>query len=225
MIAGPMFAGKTEELLRRVHRARLAGRRVSVVGHSLDDRGGADRLSTHLGRSVPARMLGEPQPLLDLLDGDIAAGGEDSAPGDPAPGDLMPGDQASDAPTPHCPTPAGGVELLALDEAQFFGPALVPVLERLLEAGIDVAVAGLCLTYDGGPFSPLPELMARAEEVVKLTAVCTVCGADAAFHIRLVDDGADALRATAAQVGGGESYRARCRAHRDPTLRERRPLD
>ncbi|WP_341856113.1 hypothetical protein [Brachybacterium sp. GPGPB12] len=51
--------------------------------------------------------------------------------------------------------------------------------------------------------------MARAEEVVKLTAVCTVCGADAAFHIRLVDDGADARRATAAQVGGGESYRAR----------------
>jgi thymidine kinase len=66
--------------------------------------------------------------------------------------------------------------------------------------------------------------MAGAEEVVKLTAVCTVCGADAAFHIRLVDDGADALRPTAAQVGGGESYRARCRAHRDPAAREpRRP--
>ena len=88
----------------------------------------------------------------------------------------------------------------------------------------DVAVAGLCLTYDGEPFSPLPELMARAEEVVKLTAVCTVCGADAAFHIRLVDDGADARRATAAQVGGGESYRARCRAHRDPAAREPRRL-
>ena len=57
VIAGPMFAGKTEELLRRVHRARLAGRRVEVVGHSLDDRGGADRLSTHLVRSTPARML------------------------------------------------------------------------------------------------------------------------------------------------------------------------
>ncbi|WP_263311501.1 thymidine kinase [Brachybacterium atlanticum] len=205
MIAGPMFAGKTEELLRRVHRARLAGRRVEVVGHSLDDRGGAERLSTHLGRSVPARMLEEPHPLLDLLDGDTAAGEEGA--------------------TPEAQAPDGGVELLALDEAQFFGPALVPVLERLLEAGIDVAVAGLCLTYDGEPFSPLPELMARAEEVVKLTAVCTVCGADAAFHIRLVDDGADAHRATAAQVGGGESYRARCRAHRDPALRERGPLD
>ncbi|MFJ6044767.1 thymidine kinase [Brachybacterium paraconglomeratum] len=192
VIAGPMFAGKTEELLRRVHRARLAGRRVEVVGHSLDDRGGADRLSTHLGRSAPARMLKDPEALLELLDA-------------PADGE-------------------GRIELLALDEAQFFGPALVPVLEQLLEDGIDVAVAGLCLTYDGEPFSPLPELMARAEEVVKLTAVCTVCGADAAFHIRLVEDGADARRATAAQVGGGESYRARCRAHRDPAAREPRRL-
>jgi thymidine kinase len=182
-----MFAGKTEELLRRVHRARLAGRRVEVAGHRLDDRGGADRLSTHLGRSAPARMLEDPAELLAL---------RDLAEGPP--------------------------ELLALDEAQFFGPTLPAVLEELLGTGCDVAVAGLCLTYDGGPFSPLPELMARAEEVVKLTAVCTVCGADAAFHIRLHQDGSEALRPTAAQVGGGESYRARCRSHRDPALREPR---
>lgn len=200
MIAGPMFAGKTEELLRRVHRARLAGRAVEVVGHRLDDRGGAERLSTHLGRSTPARMLEDPAALRDLLDG--LAGGR---PTEPSSQDVR-------------------LDLLALDEAQFFGPALVPVLEGLLEAGTDVAVAGLCLTYDGAPFSPLPELMARAEEVVKLTAVCTVCGADAAFHIRLTDDGADALSPTAAQVGGGEAYRARCRAHRDPAAQEpRRP--
>ena len=82
------------------------------------------------------------------------------------------------------------------------------------ERGIDVVVAGLCVTYEGEPFAPLPALMASAEEVVKLTAVCTVCGADAAFHVRLVDDGAEALRATAEQVGGAESYQARCRAHR-----------
>lgn len=201
MIAGPMFAGKTEELLRRVHRARLAGRRVEVVGHRLDDRGGAERLSTHLGRSTPARMLEDPAALQHLLD-----------------------ELTGERPTGEAPRD-GRLELLALDEAQFFGPALVPVLERVLEAGTDVAVAGLCLTYDGEPFSPLPELMARAEEVVKLTAVCTVCGADAAFHVRLVDDGADALSPTAAQVGGGESYRARCRSHRDPDVREARRAD
>ena len=199
MIAGPMFAGKTEEMLRRVHRARLAGRRVEVVGHRLDVRGGADRLRTHLGRSVPARMLADPSELLALRGGDGAG-----------------------TPTRDGAQAVGLPELLALDEAQFFGPELVPVLDRLLEDGCDVVVAGLCLTYDGEPFAPLPELMARAEEVVKLTAVCTVCGADAAFHIRLADDGADPLRPTAAQVGGGESYRARCRSHRDPSLPEPR---
>ena len=80
-------------------------------------------------------------------------------------------------------TRRGSPDLIAIDEAQFFGPAIVPVIEQLLEAGIQVEVAGLCITYDGGPFEPVPTLMAMAEEVVKLTAVCTVCGADAAFHI------------------------------------------
>ncbi|WP_341856114.1 hypothetical protein [Brachybacterium sp. GPGPB12] len=98
VIAGPMFAGKTEEPLRRVHRARLAGRRVEVVGHSLDDRGGADRLSTHLGRSTPARMLEDPE----------------------APQEPLAAPEGAE----------GRVEPLALDEAQFFGPALVPVLEQ-----------------------------------------------------------------------------------------------
>ncbi|MDN6329989.1 MAG: thymidine kinase, partial [Brachybacterium sp.] len=110
-------------------------------------------------------------------------------------------------------------DIIAIDEAQFFGPSLVPAIEALLDAGIQVEVAGLCVTYDGGPFEPLPTLMAMAEEVVKLTAVCTVCGADAAFHVRRVADGAPALEATAAQVGGAESYQARCRSHRRDAAR------
>src|SRR5699024_940171 len=105
-------------------------------------------------------------------------------------------------------------DLVAIDEAQFFGPPIVPVIEELLAAGIQVEVAGLCVTYEGGPFAPMPHLMAVAEEVVKLTAVCTVCGADAAFHVRLVADVADALQPPAAQVGGAVSYQARCRRHR-----------
>ena len=177
VIAGPMFAGKTEELLRRVHRARLAGRRVEVVGHRLDARGGADRLSSHAGRFLPARMLERAEELLEL-------------------------------------TGEGRPHTIAIDEAQFFGPALVPVVHQLLDAGIQVEVAGLCITYDGEPFTPLPTLMALAEEVVKLTAVCTICGADAAFHVRLIADEATALQPTAAQVGGAESYQARCRSHR-----------
>ena len=65
--------------------------------------------------------------------------------------------------------------------------------------------------------------MAMAEEVVKLTAVCAVCGADAAFHVRLIADGASALEAIAAQVGGSESYQARCRSHRQVEPRRERP--
>ncbi len=177
MIAGPMFAGKTEELLRRVHRAQLAGRQVEVIGHRLDTRPGAEVLRTHVGRTAPARMLAAPEPLRELLD-------------DPRP------------------------DLVAIDEAQFFGPRIVPIVEELLAAGIQVEVAGLCVTYDGEPFAPLPDLMAVAEEVVKLTAVCAVCGADAAFHVRLIAGGGDATRATAEQIGGAESYQARCRSHR-----------
>ena len=177
MIAGPMFAGKTEELLRRVHRAQLAGLDVQVFGHRLDTRGGAERLSTHAGRSAPARLVEQAAQLRAAI------------------GATRP-------------------DLVAIDEAQFFGPPIVPVIEELLAAGIQVEVAGLSVTYEGGPFAPMPHLMAVAEEVVKLTAVCTVCGADAAFHVRLVADGADALQPTAAQVGGAESYQARCRRHR-----------
>lgn len=171
-----MFAGKSQELLRRVDRARRAGRSVTVVGHRLDDRAGPQRLSTHAGASLPARMLSAPEELQALLGEDLP-------------------------------------DLLALDEAQFFGPGLVPVLDELLDAGIDVHVAGLCVTYDAGPFAPLPALMASAEEVVKLTAVCVLCGADAVFHERLVGGDDDALAATPGQVGGAESYRAVCRRH------------
>ena len=179
VIAGPMFAGKTEELLRRVRRARLAGLTVEVHGHRLDARGGEGRLGTHLGRTLSARMVDAPEELMSLLEGERP-------------------------------------DIVAIDEAQFLGPGLVPVIEELTGAGIQVEVAGLCLTYDGAPFEPLPTLMALAEEVVKLTAVCTRCGADAAFHIRLVQDDSDARQVTAAHVGGAESYQARCRSHRRP---------
>src|SRR5699024_7664783 len=105
-------------------------------------------------------------------------------------------------------------DIVAVDEAQFFGPGLVPEIAALLGSGVQVEVAGLCVTYDGGPFAPPPPLLAMAEEVVERTAGWHVCGADAAFHGRLSADGTPALSATAAQGGGAESYQARCRRHR-----------
>ena len=180
VIAGPMFAGKTEELLRRVGRARLAGLEVEVVSHAIDTRGGHAQLLTHSGRSEPARTMSEAAELLDLL------GAEGELP-----------------------------DIIAIDEGQFFGRALAGVVEELLAAGVQVEVAGLCVTYDGDPFEPLPELMAVAEEVVKLTAVCSLCGADAPFHIRRRGgEAGDADRLLATNIGGTEIYEARCRAHR-----------
>ncbi|QAY64680.1 thymidine kinase [Xylanimonas allomyrinae] len=176
-----MFAGKSEELVRRVRRARLAHRGVVVVNHALDVRAGGGRVASHSGLEVPSAT--------------VAGAGE-------IPGLVEP-----------------GTELVAIDEAQFFGPELVPVAVALADAGLVVVVAGLSVTFDGSPFEPLPALMAVAERVDKLTAVCMVCGRDAAYHVRVargvaLDGGADAAAPVAAHVGGAESYEARCRAHR-----------
>lgn len=101
-------------------------------------------------------------------------------------------------------------ELLALDEAQFFGPELIPVLGDVLANGVDVHVAGLCQTFGGEAFEPITTLMTQAEEITKLTAVCEVCGADAAFHQLRPGHDTDA---SGPVIGGAEMYEARCRTH------------
>jgi thymidine kinase len=189
VIAGPMFAGKSEELLRRVRRAQIARRGVLVVSHALDARRGTGRVTSHSGQAVPSHTVSDATDILDLLEEEVET------------------------------------ELVAIDEAQFFGAELVAVAAELAHRGLVVVVAGLSVTFDGQPFAPLPELMALAESVEKLTAVCSVCGADAAFHVRvpgappLPGAGAagpgDALVPVAAHVGGSESYEARCRRHAD----------
>lgn len=172
-----MFAGKSEELMRRVRRARIAGLAVEVVSHALDDRRGAGQVSSHSGLSVPSHAVAD----VDAL---VAA------------------------------VRARRLDIVAIDEAQFFGHGLVAAVDELVADGVMVIVAGLCVTFDGRPFEPLPALMAVAEDVVKLTAVCAVCGEDAAFHERiLAGDVGDPNVPTRAQVGGVETYQARCRRH------------
>ncbi|TNC18446.1 thymidine kinase [Georgenia sp. 311] len=175
VVCGPMFAGKSEELLRRVRRARLAGLAVEVVNHAWDERHGAGQVASHAGLSIPSHSVTDVHCLADL--------GRET-------------------------------DLLAVDEAQFFGPDLVPVVEEIVLTGTTVVVAGLCVTFDGRPFEPLPSLMAIADDVVKLTAVCAVCGRDAPFHVRtLLGQVADATVPATEHVGGTESYEARCRLH------------
>jgi thymidine kinase len=101
---------------------------------------------------------------------------------------------------------ADETQIVAIDEAQFFDGAILEVVERLASRGIRVIIAGLDQDYLGRPFHPMPELMAIAEEVTKVHAVCTVCGAPASRSQRLVPQGTTVL------VGGSESYEARCRS-------------
>ncbi len=101
---------------------------------------------------------------------------------------------------------APDTDVVAIDEAQFFDRGIVEVVDRLADAGKRVILAGLDQDYLGRPFPPMPDLMAIAEEVTKVRAVCTMCGASASRSQRLIQAGATVL------VGGSESYEARCRA-------------
>lgn len=174
VIAGPMFAGKTEELLRRVRRAVIAGQRVVAISHALDTRSGDDRIASHAGLDYPSVAISS-------VEGIAAAVGE-------------------------------GVDLVAIDEAHFFGPDLLEVVEDLAARGVVVVVAGLDVTFAGLPFEPLPSLMALAERVDKLTAICAVCGEEAIFHSRVAGLSTD-VGLVPDNVGGTEKYQARCRRH------------
>lgn len=177
VVCGPMFAGKTEELVRRVRRARLAGLDVEVVNHALDERRGPGHVASHSGLSLEAHTASDVADLRALLAG-------------------------------------RSPDIVAIDEAQFFGADVVALVDELASSGVTVLVAGLCVTFDGRPFEPLPTLMATAEVVTRLTAVCAVCGGEAAFHQRVdARDPGDPLAPAEAHVGGIESYQARCRHH------------
>ena len=189
VIAGPMFSGKSEELMRRVRRAKIAGVSVLVISHSLDTRTDLSAITSHIGVNIPAVPVGDVTTLAEVAS-------------------------------------AENYELVAIDEAQFFGPDLVTVVFDLVERGATVIVEGLCVTFDGGPFEPMPTFMAVAEDVLKLTAVCTICGRDAVFHQRVVSPVSEKPQATIEEpqaldidpshIGGLESYVARCRTHFAP---------
>ncbi len=125
--------------------------------------------------------------------------------------------QAVAAPTEIAALVPDGTDIVAIDEAHFFGPELVQVVEALADRGIVVLVAGLDVTFAGRPFEPLPALMALAERVDKLTAVCTVCGEEAVFHQRTAPVAATDIELVPEHVGGAEKYEARCRRHFSPS--------
>ena len=102
-------------------------------------------------------------------------------------------------------------DVIAIEEAQFFDGGIVEVCESLSDRGYEVVVTGLDMDFRGRPFGPVPELLAVADEVVKLRAICARCGRDASRSQRLVGGEPAPASAPTIQVGAEESYEARCR--------------
>ncbi|MEW6724440.1 MAG: thymidine kinase [Bacillota bacterium] len=103
------------------------------------------------------------------------------------------------------------VNVVAIDEAQFFAPGLIAVIERLVQRGKRVLVAGLDMDFARRPFGIMPHLMAVADEVTKLKAICVVCGEPACFNQRLINGRPAKRTDPVVVIGGKESYEARCR--------------
>lgn len=178
VIAGPMYCGKTEELIRQIKRAQIGKKRVQAFKHSIDNRYSTEKkLHSHNGQSHESEKIDSAELLLKMVD--------------------------------------DKTEMVAIDEAQWFGEDLVDVIQKLLNKNKHVIVAGLAMTFDQKPFTPIPTLMAMADKVTKLSAVCTLCGNDAVFHKRITKTKveSDSLVADPAYVSKLDTsiFQARCR--------------
>jgi len=177
VIAGPMYCGKTEELIRQVKRATIGKKHVIVFKHAIDTRYGTDKkVHSHAGGTFDSELIHSASEILVYI--------------------------------------KKNTEIIAIDEAQWLGNSLIAVVEKLLTQGKHVIVAGLAMTFDKQPFVPMPTLMAIADKVTKLSAVCSHCGNDAVFHKRIVKGkSANALSTDPSLVNKLEDnvYEARCR--------------
>ena len=181
VIVGCMFSGKTEELIRRLERVRIAGRKILLFKPTIDDRYDMNAVVTHYGREFAAHLLEPGEETIDTLKESV---GEDAL------------EQAA---------------VVAFDEGNFFSERLPGLCQELVAMGKRVIVAGLDLTFAEEPFEPMPKLMALADRVDKLQAVCVVCGGVATRSQRLIDGKPAPVDGPVIQVGGVGSYEARCR--------------
>jgi thymidine kinase len=175
VITGPMFCGKTDELLRRLRRAIIAKQKIQVFKPGFDIRYSSEKVTSHAGNEYDADPVENITEVLTLL--------------------------------------RDGVTVVAIDEAQFFGKEIIQVVQDLVDQGIRVIVAGLDMDFRGVPFGEMPMLLAQAEIVDKLHAICMVCGEEATRTQRLVDGEPAYYDDPIIIVGASEMYEARCRIH------------
>jgi thymidine kinase len=108
-----------------------------------------------------------------------------------------------------------GTTVVAIDEAQFFSPEIATIVQRLADRGLRVIVAGLDTDFRGEPFGAMPTLMAQAEQVDKLHAICMICGEEASRTQRLVNNRPARYDDPVVIIGASEMYEARCRKHHE----------
>ncbi len=182
VITGPMFSGKSEELIRRLKRARIARQRVGCFKPDIDLRYHRTAIASHSEQTHEAAVV---TPDAERLR------------------ELLFADGLVDA-----------IEVVGLDEVQFFDEAIVPLSLELVGLGKRVILAGLDTTFANEPFGPVPALMALADRVTKLNAVCMVCG-QPAIHTQRLGQSRELV-----VVGAAGLYEARCRAHFQPYVEE-----
>lgn len=174
VIVGPMFSGKSEELIRRLRRAEIARQRVQIFKPLIDQRYAKNEIVSHSGLEIRSENVRTATEVLHRVE-------------------------------PR-------TEVVGIDEAQFLGEELITVCMKLADMGKRVIVTGLDTDFMGRPFEPMPRLLAVAEEITKLLAICVRCGNPAVNTQRLVAS-EDLI-----VVGAQGMYEARCRRCFEPHL-------
>ena len=182
VITGPMFAGKTSELIKRIERQAYAKRKVALFKPSIDNRYSTSDVVAHNGLRYKAYVVPTDENGVRMIV------------------DL---------------TSREGFEVIGVDEVQFFPMEIVGALNELADRGVYVIASGLNLDFKAEPFPVMKELLIRADNIVYLTAVCTVCGRPATRSQRLIDGKPAPRDSPVIMVGGKESYEARCRLHHE----------
>lgn len=173
VITGPMFAGKTEELLRRVKRLEYAKQNIVVFKPLIDNRYAENEVVSHNKNRTRSVNISQAKEIFEYVD-------------------------------EH-------TDVVAIDEVQFLDEEAVKICEFLADKGVRVIVSGLDREFRGEPFTFMPRLLAIAEYVTKLTAVCVKCGAPATRTQRIVNGKPARYNDPIVLIGAEESYEARCR--------------
>ena len=175
VVCGSMFSGKTEELIRRIKRATFARQRVVIFKPQIDTRYSEEEVVSHDRNAVMSVPLSTSAEILNYLSSHTAS------------------------------TDGYDIDVVGIDEAQFFGMDLVAVCNQLANNGVRVIIAGLDMDFQCTPFGPIPALCAVADEVTKVHAICVKCGALAYVSHRLVHDQNQVL------IGEQAEYEPLCR--------------